>query len=128
MLRLTEYPYIAPDRPRNTVPRAPFVLGRDYDPVGIPPLGPPHWSRGDGPAVHRAAGCLALLPTGAAAMPGSHRMGDETTTATRKPPLCSKCGRPMQLDRIVPRVLYHPGEKTYVCRPCREAASVPDEE
>jgi len=55
-------------------------------------------------------------------------MGDETTAITGNPPVCSKCGRRMQLDRIVPRVLYHPGEKIYVCRPCREVVSVPDEQ
>jgi NAD(P)-dependent dehydrogenase (short-subunit alcohol dehydrogenase family) len=55
-------------------------------------------------------------------------MADETSTATHKPPLCSKCGHPMQLDRMVPRVLYHPGLKTYVCRPSKETVTVPDEQ
>jgi len=59
-------------------------------------------------------------------------MDEETTTTTskpapRKPPPCSQCGRPMQLDRMMPRVLYHPGMKAYVCRRCGEAVTIPDE-
>jgi DNA-directed RNA polymerase subunit RPC12/RpoP len=55
-------------------------------------------------------------------------MDEETTTTTskpapRKPPPCSQCGRPMQLDRMMPRVLYHPGMKAYVCRRCGEAVT-----
>jgi hypothetical protein len=79
--------------------------------------------RGDGPggSSSRRVPCCGYL--GGAPLPAT-AMDDETTKATHKPPLCSKCGRPMQLDRIVPRVLYHPGEKIYVCRPCREAVTV----
>jgi hypothetical protein len=65
--------------------------------------------------------------SGFSVRPDRTAMGDAMSNEIRKPPLCSKCGRRMQLDRIVPRVLYHSGEKTYVCRPCREVVSVPDE-
>ena len=37
-----------------------------------------------------------------------------------KEPPCPRCGAPMQLKRVVPRVSVHPELRSFECRACRE--------
>ena len=49
-------------------------------------------------------------------------------SSTVSTPNCPRCGKPMQLARVVPRAFGYPELRSFECRACREAVTLEVEE